>query len=83
MMVESQKRASEVFRPFKLNPQVKANLKIDEKIPLDDIKGLKELRAKIESKGMRHLFRYSGTENKIRLLLEGEDIKELISGWVE
>ncbi len=77
LMVESGKRASELFNPFELYPQVKSNLNIEEKVPLDTIKGLDELQKSIESEGIRHLFRYSGTENKIRLLLEGDDKKRL------
>jgi len=72
-LVESGKKASEIFNPFKLYPQVKKNLTIEEKVPLEEIKGLDELKSEIEKEGVRHLFRYSGTENKIRLLLEGND----------
>jgi len=76
-MLKSGKKASEAFNAFELYPQVKANLVVEEKIPLDKIEGLKELTEKIEAQNIRHLFRYSGTENKIRLLLEGSDKKLL------
>ncbi|NPA27855.1 MAG: phosphoglucosamine mutase [Epsilonproteobacteria bacterium] len=82
MMVEKNKKASEIFRPFKLYPQVKSNLEVQEKVPLEKIKGLKELQKEIEDKNIRHLFRYSGTENKIRLLLEGDNKKEL-NRWMQ
>jgi len=77
LLIESGKKASEVFNPFELYPQVKVNLNVDNKIPLEEIDGLEELKSKIEKEGIRHLFRYSGTENKIRLLLEGGDKKAL------
>ncbi|EAI5375406.1 phosphoglucosamine mutase, partial [Campylobacter jejuni] len=44
---------------------------------LDKIKGLKELKKDLENKNINTLFRYSGTENLIRLLLEAKDIKLL------
>ncbi|ENE9296922.1 phosphoglucosamine mutase, partial [Campylobacter jejuni] len=52
-------------------------LKIAEKKDLDKIKGLKELKKDLENKNINTLFRYSGTENLIRLLLEARDIKLL------
>jgi len=76
-LLESGKKASEALNPFELYPQEKYNLEIEEKIPLDKIDGLKELQEEIEEHGIRHLFRYSGTENKIRLLLEGSNKGEL------
>ncbi len=85
-MVESGKRASEIFNPFELYPQVKENIVVSSKPPLDSIEGLNKLQESIEAKGVRHLFRYSGTENKLRLLLEGSDkalLKELMSQSVE
>ncbi|ENU7572677.1 phosphoglucosamine mutase, partial [Campylobacter jejuni] len=48
-----------------------------EKKDLDKIKGLKELKKDLENKNINTLFRYSGTENLIRLLLEARDIKLL------
>lgn len=44
---------------------------------MDKIKGLKELKKDLENKNINTLFRYSGTENLIRLLLEAKDIKLL------
>lgn len=48
-----------------------------QKKDLDKIKGLKELKKDLENKNINTLFRYSGTENLIRLLLEAKDIKLL------
>jgi len=76
-LVTTGKKASEVFNPYKSYPQMLVNLLVDEKRPFDEIEGLDALKEKVESQGMRHLFRYSGTENKIRLLLEGKDGKVL------
>jgi len=76
-LVETGKKASEVFNPYTSYPQLLVNLLVDEKRPLDTIEGIDALKQKIEGLGMRHLFRYSGTENKIRLLLEGKDEDKL------
>jgi len=77
LILKSGKKASEVLRPFALYPQQLRNMNIKEKKPLDKIKGLKEHLDHVEKLHMRHLIRYSGTENKLRILLEGKDAKVL------
>ncbi len=72
-MVETDQKASEAFNPYVSYPQLLVNLLVDEKRPLESIPGLDALKEKIDGAKMRHLFRYSGTENKIRLLLEGKN----------
>ena len=59
------------------------NLKITEKKPLDKIEGLKELEASLAKDGIRSLFRYSGTENLIRLLLEGKNQALVENAWMK
>ncbi|MDD2451544.1 phosphoglucosamine mutase [Sulfurovum sp.] len=76
-LVSEGKKASEAFNPYESYPQMLVNLLVDEKRDFDEIEGLPELKEKVEKLGMRHLFRYSGTENKIRLLIEGKDEKVL------
>ena len=76
--VATGKPASEVFDPYDSYPQLLENLLVDEKRAFEEIEGLDALKEKVESQNMRHLFRYSGTENKIRLLLEGKDGKALL-----
>jgi phosphoglucosamine mutase len=75
LLLATGQKASKVLRPFKLYPQKLVNIKVKIKKPLDQIEGLSEELAKIEREHMRHLIRYSGTENKLRLLLEGKDAK--------
>jgi len=76
-LVSSGKKASKIFNPYDSYPQLLVNLLVDEKRDLATIEGLADLKEEIENAEMRHLFRYSGTENKIRLLLEGRDEKAL------
>jgi len=76
-LVQTGKKASEVFNPYESYPQLLVNLLVEQKRPFEKIEGLEKLKKKVEAKNIRHLFRYSGTENKIRLLLEGKDSKEL------
>ena len=76
-LVRSSQKASEAFHPFEAYPQWLVNLEIEEKVPLENIRGLADLQQEITEAGMRYLFRYSGTENKIRLLLEGRDAHAL------
>ncbi len=85
MIIRSKKKASVALNPFKLYPQILENLKVSEKKPLDQIEGLEPILKEIREKGMRDLIRYSGTENKLRVLLEGKNksdvqksMKELI-----
>ena len=72
-MIKTGKKASQAFEPYESYPQKLVNIKISEKRDFDAIEGLDELKNEVEAAGMRHLFRYSGTENKLRILLEGKD----------
>ncbi len=79
LLIRTNKKASKVLRPFKLYPQKLTNIKVKVKKPLDEIDGLQAKLDAIEAENMRHLVRYSGTENKLRLLIEGKNAKEMNS----
>jgi len=64
---------SKLLNPFELYPQLQNNLVIGKKIPLEEIEGYAQLVKKIEKQNIRVLVRYSGTENLLRVLLEGKD----------
>ncbi len=72
-LVDTKQKASEALRPFTLYPQQLVNIPVKEKKPLETIEGIAQIVEELEKKGMRHLIRYSGTENKLRVLLEGKD----------
>ncbi|MBO6102477.1 MAG: phosphoglucosamine mutase [Opitutales bacterium] len=69
---------SEMSGVVKLYPSVSKAVKVARKIPIGETKNLskclEECAAKLGGRG-RTLVRYSGTENKIRLLVEGADAK--------
>jgi phosphoglucosamine mutase len=62
-------------------PQLVTNVKVREKIPFEKIDGVTKFVAEAEkelaAQGGRLLLRYSGTEPKARLLVEGRDEKVL------
>ncbi len=78
LVLTSGKPTSEVLRPFELYPQKLVNLNVKTKRPLEEIDGLAAELAAVEEAGMRHLIRYSGTENKLRILLEGRDNAQML-----
>ena len=77
LLLHKKQKASEALRPFDLYPQKLVNLMVKEKKPLDNLNGLSQLLTDIEAKNIRHLVRYSGTEKKLRVLLEGKNAKEM------
>jgi phosphoglucosamine mutase len=77
LIISTKTKASEALRPFKLYPQKLVNINIKTKMPLDKIEGLDAKLKELDVKNIRHLIRYSGTENKLRVLLECIDAKEM------
>ena len=75
LLLEKKGTASKLLRPFNLYPQKLVNLNVKVKKPLEEIEGLKEVLAGLDKEHIRHLVRYSGTENKLRVLLEAKDAK--------
>lgn len=65
-------------------PQVVTHVRVRQKRPFDELEGILELVAQAETEvkaqGGRILLRYSGTEPKARLLLEGRD-KSILDKW--
>ena len=76
IMVETGKPLSELKRCLVKYPQAQRNLKVREKRPLEALPQIlalvNEAEASLNGAG-RVLLRYSGTEPKIRLLIEGRD----------
>ena len=62
-------------------PQLVTNVRVREKKPFDQLDGLEKLvteaEAELKGQGGRVFLRYSGTEPKARLLLEGRDARVL------
>ena len=67
-------------------PQLITNVRVREKIPFAQLDGVlklvKQAEMELKSAGGRVLLRYSGTEPKARLLLEGHDAK-ILEKWSE
>jgi phosphoglucosamine mutase len=65
-------------------PQLVTNVKVREKKPFAELDGLNKLVAgaekELQAQGGRLLLRYSGTEPKARLLVEGRDAK-ILESW--
>lgn len=85
IMIETGKPLSELKQALKKYPQAQRNLKVREKPALESLSGVQSLLAEadksLNGKG-RVLLRYSGTEPKIRLLIEGRD-ESLINGHAD
>ena len=74
-MIETQKPLSELRKCISLFPQAQSSVVVKNKIPFNKLPGLQSALESIEkslgTKG-RLLIRYSGTEPKLRLLIEAE-----------
>lgn len=83
LMCQTGKPLSALRQEFSLFPQRSANLKVEAKRPLEALEQvqatIQELEAQFGDTG-RVLVRYSGTEPKIRLLIEGQDIALVDAG---
>jgi phosphoglucosamine mutase len=67
---------SELTKEVVLFPQLTKNLRVTEKLPLENLAHLEETKRRILKKfgeAGRVLIRYSGTEPKLRVLVEGTD----------
>lgn len=76
IMAETGKPLSELKKCLTKYPQAQRNLRVTSKPNLDDLSGFAGLRSEVEKdladRG-RILVRYSGTEPKVRVLVEGPD----------
>jgi len=75
---------SELTKCWTRFPQIVTNIKVKEKIPFEQLDGImnlvKEAEERLKPEGGRILLRYSGTEPKARLLIEGRDTNT-IKDW--
>lgn len=75
---------SKLVRCWTRFPQIVTNVRVREKTPFEKLNGVLDLVAKAEAvvqpQGGRVLLRYSGTEPKARLLIEGRD-EAVLNHW--
>jgi phosphoglucosamine mutase len=80
ILQKSSKSLSELASVMQSLPQVLVNVRVRERLPLDQLPDVRDMIADVESrlgdKG-RVLIRYSGTEPLMRIMLEGQDQDEI------
>ncbi len=80
IMTATGRPLSELKKCLRKFPQAQRNLRVREKVPLEKLSGVmslvRETETELSGKG-RVLLRYSGTEPKIRLLIEGRDREKI------
>jgi phosphoglucosamine mutase len=80
IMVETGEPLSELRKCLRKYPQAQRNVKVREKIPVEEMPEVQRLIQDAEKEldgAGRVLLRYSGTEPKIRLLIEGRDADQI------
>jgi len=81
IMKANQTALSKLAQCWTRFPQLVTNLRVREKIPFEQFDGLTKLISEagkaLQAQGGRVFLRYSGTEPKVRLLLEGRDVASL------
>lgn len=85
ILVEEGRPLSELQSRVTLFPQISQAIEVVEKKPLEDLAEIQSVLDGLESEigeAGRVLLRYSGTENKIRLLVEGEDA-DAVEAWYQ
>jgi len=76
IMRRSERPLSDLTAGFVRFPQVLVNVEVAEKLPLENLPTVAKVLARVESElngRGRVLIRYSGTEPKARIMVEGED----------
>jgi phosphoglucosamine mutase len=85
IMVRENRPLSELAGVMTRTPQVLINTAVDKKVPLDQLPDVQRMISEIERQlgdDGRVLVRYSGTESKVRVMIEGID-EGRIRGWAE
>jgi phosphoglucosamine mutase len=79
-MHEKGKKLSEMTEGFTRYPQVLVNVRVNNKLPFEDVSQISEAARQLENEldgSGRLLLRYSGTENLARVMIEGKDQAEI------
>jgi phosphoglucosamine mutase len=85
IMKREGKPLSELVKVMERTPQVLVNTAVDKKVPLDQLPDVMRMIADVERQlgaDGRVLVRYSGTESKARVMIEGMD-EARIKGWAD
>ncbi|HSK04080.1 MAG TPA: phosphoglucosamine mutase [Kofleriaceae bacterium] len=85
IMVREQRPLSELAQVMTRTPQVLINTAVERKVPLEQLPDVQRMIADVErqlGEDGRVLVRYSGTESKARVMIEGLD-EGRIRGWAE
>jgi phosphoglucosamine mutase len=75
-MLRAQQPLSKVAAIFSPSPQELVNVRVGKKVPLEELSSVQAVIARVEGQlgqGGRVLVRYSGTEMKARVMIEGDD----------